>query len=428
MVRLLRQWLPRSRRGWLIFVALLALAFAMATAAGIAAPPYYHRRAAERALQRYDFDDAQRHLDAYLKSWPKSAATHLVAARTARRRGAYADAEQHLAECERLQGVAMSTAREWAMLRAQQGDLAGVESSLRAMVEEKDPDAPLALEALARGYFVVSNVPQTIACLDLLLDLQPDHFPALLLRGRALEAVPDDDEALRDYERAVALKPASTEARLRLANTLNLLGRTWEAVGQYECLRQRHRPPVPPEVFVGLARCRYDLHEMDEARRLLDDLLAEAPDHVPGLVERGRLALREHQPDVAERDLRRAVELAPVDRDAHLVLSHCLEDQGKNDEARQVQRRLGRIEACIKRVTNLKAKVEDFPHDPELRREIGALLLDLGEEQQGLRWLWSALQENQRHAPTHAALADYFERMGRTEEAAYHRQLAQQTN
>src|SRR5207244_12120369 len=101
---------------------------------------------------------------------------------------------------------------------------------------------------------------------------------------------------------------ASVEARLRYADTLSRLGRTREAVGQYECLRQR--PPAPPEAVIGLARCRYDLNDADEARRLLDGLLADHPDQVAALVERGRLALRDGRTGDAERALRRAVEAA----------------------------------------------------------------------------------------------------------------------
>ena len=76
------------------------------------------------------------------------------------------------------------------------------------------------------------------------------------------------------------------------------------------------------------------------------------------------------------------------------------------------------------RISNLQAKAADYPHDPEPRREIGVLYLGLGEDDQGLRWLSSALQEDPRTGPTHAALADYFERVGKMDEAAFHRRQA----
>ena len=111
MLPFLKQWRPRSRIVWHVLGALLVLA-CMAAALYIFCPPYYHLHAGEQALQHYDFDAAGRHFDLCLKSWPNSAETRLLAARTGRRRGDLADAEQHLAVYERLQGVTTASARE----------------------------------------------------------------------------------------------------------------------------------------------------------------------------------------------------------------------------------------------------------------------------------------------------------------------------
>ena len=65
------------------------------------------------------------------------------------------------------------------------------------------------------------------------------------------------------------------------------------------------------------------------------------------------------------------------------------------------------------------------PHDPALHCELGQLLLDLGRTDIGLNWLRSALEQDPRYRPAHAALAEYFQRQGDPEKAAYHRWLAQ---
>jgi Tfp pilus assembly protein PilF len=59
-----------------------------------------------------------------------------------------------------------------------------------------------------------------------------------------------------------------------------------------------------------------------------------------------------------------------------------------------------------------------------LRCEAGLILMRRGLEAEGLRWLESALAVDPRHAGTHQALADYFERTGDAERAAQHRRLA----
>jgi len=50
--------------------------------------------------------------------------------------------------------------------------------------------------------------------------------------------------------------------------------------------------------------------------------------------------------------------------------------------------------------------------------EMGEIMLRAGKESEGLRWLNLALKENSRHAPTHMALARFYEKTGKTQVAA----------
>jgi Tfp pilus assembly protein PilF len=43
---------------------------------------------------------------------------------------------------------------------------------------------------------------------------------------------------------------------------------------------------------------------------------------------------------------------------------------------------------------------------------------------EGERWLLGAVQDDPGYAPAHAALADYFQRIGKSAAANYHRQRA----
>ena len=98
--------------------------------------------------------------------------------------------------------------------------------------------------------------------------------------------------------------------------------------------------------------------------------------------------------------------------------------QGKGDEARRCQARLERITADFQRAADVTRKVVAAPKDPALRHEVGLLLLRNGQEQEGLRWLYSGLQVDPGHRPTHATLADYYERRGQPLAAARHRAAA----
>src|SRR5262245_15954578 len=302
-----------SRRFGVVLVVVTGLGLLGLAARFLAVPLWatHHLRAAQAALDRFDFDEARGHLDRALRLSPEGAA-HLLAAQAARRAGDPDGAAGHLRAAGRLPGVSRDgLALEHALLTAQRGDLADVEVPLRARLRGDGPEAPLILEALAEAYRAAGRLDETLACLDDLLRRRPDHHPALAARGRLWADLKQWDRAAADYKRALDLRPEADETRLGLAGALDRQGRALEAAGQFECLRRRL--PGRAEVVLGLARCRQDLAEPDEAERLLDALLAEQPRHAEALVERGRVALRKGQPDRAEGWFREAVALAPRD-------------------------------------------------------------------------------------------------------------------
>jgi hypothetical protein len=209
---------------------------------------------------------------------------------------------------------------------------------------------------------------------------------------------------------------------LGLAEALNRLGQPREAIYHFEIVRQRH--PDSPEALLGLARCRFDAHQPEESERLLDALLAGYPDHVAGLVERGRLAVRRDQPADAEQWLNRAAALASWHREAHQLLLVCLEAQGKSDEARRCQERIREHENSDLEIVRLRQRYRAAPRDAAVRYDIGCWALKNGDGKNGIGWLCMALLADARHSPTHAALADYFERTGQPRRAAWHRAQA----
>src|SRR5207302_3618447 len=102
-------------------------------------------------------------------------------------------------------------------------------------------------------------------------------------------------------------------ARQRLAEFLLATTDSTAALGHFEYLRRQD--PGNPALLLGLARCRRRQGQTDEAKRLLDDLLAHHPREVAALNERAGIARTESQPGVAERLYRRALEQDPRDQD-----------------------------------------------------------------------------------------------------------------
>lgn len=163
-----------------------------------------------------------------------------------------------------------------------------------------------------------------------------------------------------------------------------------------------------------------------EARAVLDAALAAHPDHGPSLRARGQVALTADPPDLpaAEGFLRRAAAAMPDDYQANWSLAEALRQQGKAAEAKAQLARAEEVRDRAERLGELRSrKLAERPLDPALHYEMGALLLKTHAEV-AAQWLRSALALDPTHRPTHAALADYYDRAGDPPRAAEHRRAA----
>jgi Tfp pilus assembly protein PilF len=394
--------LPGGWKRRLCLLAALVLALLLGGAVSGPARRHLHRRAVLHALQRRDFAGARERLTWCVETWPGDARWRLLAARAARGEDDCAEADRHLDRCVELGGDRDAVALERGLLIAQRSDPAPVEDYLRARLRRDATEAEWILEALARGYLRTQRVPEALDCLDRWLERRPDNVQALLWRGQALESWNDLEEAVASYRRAVAVAPEDESARRRLALALVRADRAREAVEYLEALRERS---ADPEVLLGLARSRRCLGQADAARRLLDAVLATEPRNAEALSERGKLAVQTGHAAEAEEPLRRALALAPFDRETNYTWYLCLRQLGREAEAARALEAVQRIRADLQRVSDLRRRVATAPRDAALRCEVGVIFLRNGQEREGLRWLRSALAIDPGHAAARQALA-----------------------
>src|SRR5262249_23709573 len=162
---------------------------------------------------------------------------------------------------------------------------------------------------LAHGHVETYRLPNALICLERLLQAEPDHLQALLLRARVHESLLYSQEAQEDYRRIVELDSNQDASRLHLAESLVDSGQFQEA--QEHLMRLRQRQPGNRRVFLALARCERAQGRLDTARQLLEAVLAVQPRDPWASIERGRLALDLKQPEEAEKWFRQAAALAP---------------------------------------------------------------------------------------------------------------------
>jgi tetratricopeptide (TPR) repeat protein len=381
----------------------------------------YHYRLALRALEQRDFVQSRAHLVQCLRWQPTSSQVHLLLAQIARRTGDIDEAVHELELSQRLGEPADDTVElERMLLRAQRGEMYGVETYLRQRALEDDPDSVLILEALTQGYLETFHLQGALYCSERLLECWPGHVQALLWHAAVMERINRATDAVKDYGRALELDPENVWARLSLGDVLLHLNQPHEALVDFEHLAETHAEN--PAVLLGLASCRRRLGQREEAERLLDQLLARHPDEPEILTERGQLALEAGQMSDAEQWFRRALRGRPFDRPLNYALSQCLQRQGKQAEAREYASRVERLETDGKRLYELSKQIFEKRQAPAERCEVGILCLRLGREREGVHWLLGALQDDPRLPEAHKALVEYYDRIGRPDLAAPHRQ------
>jgi Tfp pilus assembly protein PilF len=416
--------LKRGRRARYVFAgaALLVVVGLVGWRTAISLRADHHLHEARKALEKERIDEARQHLARCLELRPDRGEVQYLAARTARRAGAIEEAQAHLQRSKELGWDTKALALEGVLLAAQR-DPRLYEEYLFDSLRRDHPDRNLILEAFARGYLGLLELPKALHCLDLWLERDGDAIQALNWRGDVRERLGEFEQAQADFRRVVTLDPEQDQARIRLARLLLRKRQLQEAAEHFE-LAHQHRPE-DVEVLRGLARCRAEQDRREEAEQLLDRALALQPDDVLTLTQRGCLALEAGHLAAADNALRRAVTLAPFEREPLFNFSRCLQAQGKQQEAQQWQERLAQVEADLTLVKKLMAQALAAPGDPNPRRELGIIFLRNHQEKEGLRWLGSALQCDPRHSLTHQVLADYFEKQGSAELASRHRQFAQ---
>jgi predicted Zn-dependent protease len=226
-----------------------------------------------------------------------------------------------------------------------------------------------------------------------------------------------------DFRRVLQLDPTRRSARRQLAEALVALGGYEEAVEHWELFARE--TPDDPRVVSMLARCYNFVGRRDEAHQLLDAAIARDPDNGMCLRARGQIALMDDQKADAERWLRRAVAVMPDDHQSHWLLFEALRQQGKKQEAEEQNRKADAVKERTARLTELQSrKLSEFPLDPALHYEMGALLIRTGRGDVGEQWLLNAIALDPDHQPSHAALAAYYESRGDRTKAEYHRNRA----
>jgi tetratricopeptide (TPR) repeat protein len=401
------------------------LALALAVLAGAAGAFYLYAlgqwHAAQAAVKEGHLADVRGRLELCLTLWPRSVPVHLLAARAARLGGDFPTAEAHLQRCLRLPGGdGDATQLEFLLMRVQTGETDEVAPTLLRCVANKHPESPLILETLARSYMYDLRYGPALSVLEIWMREAPDSGTPYFYRGWVVERLQHTKDAEKDYERALELDPNLVPARLRLAEIQ--LDHADPEAARAHLERLRAQCPDRPEVTARLGQCRLLQGQKEEARRLLEEAVQRLPNDPDLLIGLAKLEVQEGHPAVAEKWLRQALANDPYEAQAGYLLVSALQAQGRSAEAEEALEGYTKRKADLERAAHLLGKgMRHAANDPDELAEIGTLFLRMKQDRLGLYWLHEALKFDPGHGPAHEALAAYYEKQGRAEEAAAHR-------
>jgi predicted Zn-dependent protease len=380
-------------------------------------------RAGRTDLDHFHNPQAIAHLKACLQIWPRDPDVLYLAARAARRAGAFEEAELALEKYQRLRGSDEALNLERILLRANRGDVDSVAGFCRSRIDQGDPAATLVLEAAAEGLLRAYRLPEAEARVRQWQQVEPDNVQALYLLGRIRELEQRDWLAIESYREVVQRDPDHDEGRLAYSGALLQTRAFAEATVQLEELHRRQ--PQNLLVLVRLAQCRHALADSAAAKRILDDVLVRQPHFSLALTEAGKLAVERGEWEYAETLLREAVARARADIDAHYQFAQCLRHSGRDSEAREEDQLREQLVSDRQRLFEIEAhEMGERPHDPALHCEMGQILIRAGFIAAGARWLESALRQDPHYTPAHKALAEHYAKTGDRARAAEHRRRA----
>jgi tetratricopeptide (TPR) repeat protein/tRNA A-37 threonylcarbamoyl transferase component Bud32 len=261
------------------------------------------------------------------------------------------DFEAALADAEQLARLQPRNAMAYRILGSiylgrQQYDQAM--PAFRSALDRKRDD-PKVLWDVAQLHFWQKDTEKALEVLDpLIAHLSPESPETLNLRGDVYRSLGRLDEAAKDYQRMIELRPKAPDAYIGLALVLARQGQLEEAKACYE--RMVAANPDSAQVYLRRAEFRRDRGAFDEAEADCDRAAVKEPDSaLPALVRASITAARgPHRQAVA--DAERALEKAPKDDGHVLYAAACvwsLASQAAAADAAESQRYADRTAAWL---------------------------------------------------------------------------------
>jgi len=213
--------------------------------------------------------------------------------------------------------------------------------SLRKAMEDPEWLVPAGLEVL-RGSILSGSHDAAVVVADRILEVEPDHMRALLMRARArIDSRRDYEGALADADRALELDPDETEALIARGVALLGLDRVEEAESVIDDMAQRFAEMdlgLKLETHYCTMRAQFAVArgDLEEGEKRLGQCLTLAPDNPQIVGEAVEFFEAQDRPERSLEVLRVALEESPHFTNYRSAYAMKLQKAGRSEEARDV--------------------------------------------------------------------------------------------
>jgi len=171
------------------------------------------------------------------------------------------------------------------------------------------PDDAVACNTRGNDWLLANRPQDALRAYDRAIALRPDYVDPHFNRGNALLRLQRRGEALEAYDRAIALSPSLVLAHYNRATVLQALGRMPEALESYRTVVAMD--PGHVQARFNLGSWLLDNQQFEEAFALLDPLAEQAPQVPEVHNNRGTALLRLGRYAEAASSFGRALDLRP---------------------------------------------------------------------------------------------------------------------
>lgn len=377
---------------------------------------------AERALRERDGEAAFRWLIA-IPVGSRTGDTHLLLAKAYRRLGQLDHVKEHLQIAwDRGVPVDCLEREQWLTL-AQSGQMHEAEPHLRKLLQDPRQDGRDICECYVTGYLLNFQFPKAAPILAAWEAEFPDDPRCHELQGTWFQDAGRWSEAVGYYEKALQLNPRQTSIRRKMAVCLRELHEYDKAQPHFlQCLQET---PDDSQLLVEWSDWLLSSGDDKQARSVLDRAQKLNPDDKDTSFALAKILLMNGAAQEAAAALQKLHHESPFDTEIQYSLASALQASGRTDEAEKVYQQVRESEEKLRRKQELIDGLDRNPDQPDVRYEIAMIAMNHESPVQGLRWLLSVVDLDPRHQASHAALAEYYQRIGKPELEERHRKIAE---